>query len=131
MKALNRAIAALGSALLKWALPRQAIDAGFGRGLAEAKRIVNREVDSIMETTIGFDDYTLSEVEIQTARLARRYDPGLALNEAAQRAMKMKDEARAAGQPLPMDDGQKALTPKQLLALEWQKRDLARILSRH
>lgn len=64
---------------------------------------------------------TDAEAELISRRLTRRYDPALAMVEATNRAIVKKAEARAE------EDGM-GLTDKQKLAMDFQKKDLARRL---
>lgn len=78
---------------------------------AKFAALAEREIDAIRETIVAHFDYQDSEARILSERLARRYDPGMALNEATNRALEAKAAAKAAGM---------GLTPKQELALKFQ-----------
>lgn len=90
--------------------------------LAESRRIAQRELAAIPDTIRAHFNYQISETRILSERLARRYDVGMALNEAAARAIA---EKQAAKQEFPVNHG---LTDRQLKALEFQKEYLARIV---
>ena len=90
--------------------------------LAESGRIGQRELDAIPETIRAHFNYQISETRILSERLARRYDVGMALNEATNRTIV---EKQAAKQEVPVNHG---LTDSQLKALEFQKEYLARIV---
>lgn len=56
-----------------------------------------------------------AEAALISARLARRYDPSMALNEAMARSVEAKKAAEAEGM---------GLTSKQLAAMEWRKQKM-------
>lgn len=79
--------------------------------------LAGREIDAIRETVVAHFDYQDSEARILSERLARRYDPGMALNEATNRALEAKAAAKTAGM---------GLTDKQKFALEFQAKSQLR-----
>jgi len=91
-----------------------------GFDVVETRRVAKREVDAIWDSLSAHLDYQTTEAQILNERLARRYDFGMAMNEAANRAIAAK---KAAGQPNPHN-----LTGFQERALELQKETLQRAL---
>jgi hypothetical protein len=65
-------------------------------------------------------EYQKSEAEVLNERLSRRYDPGMALNEAAKRAIEQKTSV---GIKSPDN-----LTEKQKMALEFQAKYLKKVI---
>lgn len=100
-----------------WLLMREAKRLGWN--LSETERLAKRELDAVQESIRAHFEYQISEVEILSQRLGRRYDPGMALNEAANRAIAQKQAAR---------DPQ--LTSRQKLALKFQEEELKRRIDR-
>lgn len=96
-------------------LVRGAIRQGWDA--TEARRIAAREVAAAPESILAHFEYQRSEADILSERLARRYDPGMALSEAANRAIAQKQAAR---------DPQ--LTSRQLAALKVQEETLNRAI---
>lgn len=88
---------------------------------AHTKDIVDRELRAIEETVLAAHSYQKKESEIVADRLARRFDPGMILNEVANRALEAKKAARA---DVPQ------LSGTQLRALEFQKEYLKRVVDR-
>lgn len=84
----------------------------------EAARIARREVDAIRDSLEGHFEFQASEQKILDARLSRRFDPGMALNEAATRAIAAKKELRD------------QVSPSQKAALKVQQEYLQRIVDR-
>jgi hypothetical protein len=99
-------------------LVREAKERGFEP--VKARRLAWSEVAAIPDTLVAHFDYQKSEATILSERLARRFDPGMAVNEAAQRAIAAK---KAAGQPSPDN-----LTDKQRLGLELQEQHLKEVI---
>lgn len=87
---------------------------------AEVEKLAWRELQAIEDTIVGFYDYQNREQRILTARLARRFDLGMALNESAVRAVKEKQAIVPAGYP----------TPHQMTALEFQADQLTDVVRR-
>ena len=75
---------------------------------------------AIHDTIIAHFDFQNREQRILSDRLARRFDLGMALNEAAVRAIKEKQAAVPAGYP----------TAHQMRALEFQAEQLTQTLRR-
>lgn len=98
-----------------WFLVRGAIRRGWDA--TEARRIAKREIEAVPESILAHFVYQKSEADILSERLARRYDPGMALSEAANRAIAQKQAAR---------DPQ--LTSRQLAALKVQEETLNRAI---
>lgn len=105
MKFLDRLILRLAEGVILRQVPK-------GVDLDTARALVRREIDLIAGTVHGAITWHRSEVDLLADRLSRRYDPGLALQEATNRAIEAKKAAKAAGN---------ALTTKQEAALELQK----------
>jgi len=101
-------IRARAAKVLGWALVDEMVRAGCSRD--RARLLVEREIRE-MSATIA---YQHNEAGILEARLARRYDPGQALNEAAKRAI--------------ADKQAQGLSGSQLAALKFQKAYLADIV---
>lgn len=106
-----------------------------------ARRVIERELDQVLVTGRLAAHNQITEEEILNKRLARRYDPGMALNEAFERAAKKAEEARAKPVPPPppdedpiaahyrrMREQPPELTPKQQMALDVQARTLRKNL---
>ena len=108
----------LVASIYVWALCREA--ESEGRDLEDARRIFRREVDAVPESYAYHRAYQDGEQAILEERLSRRYDLGMALNEAAQRAIADKAVAREAPK----------LSANQLKALEFQKDYLKRLVDR-
>lgn len=116
---MNRLILAICGRLYVWALVREIMAPNLDVPLdaREARRLVWRELGAIRETVIEHARYQDREARILNDRLSRRYDPGMAVNEAANRAIAAK---QAAGERSP-----DTLTDKQKLALQLQERTVA------
>ncbi len=82
-------------------------------------RMIRREVGAIMETVEAGTSWQMNEQEVLKARLGRRYDLGMALNESANRALEAKAQA-AVEAPI--------LTTRQEAALKFQKDYLQRVV---
>lgn len=106
------------SYLLSHLLLRQAIRAG--RDKHEAKRIIDRELASILDTVSAHFIFQKHETVILTERLRRRYDIGLAMNESTQRAQKLREADGAKDTPI--------LSASQLKALKFQQQYLQGIV---
>lgn len=104
---------------------------------AAARLVIERELDQVLVTGRLAAFNQITETEILDKRLARRYDPGMAMNEAFERAAKNAAEARAKpSTPAPpgedeitayyrqMREHPPELTPKQQAALDVQKKTL-------
>lgn len=86
-----------------------------GRNRQNVTRIAHRELSAISEAF----SYHESEVKVLGERLGRRFDQGMALNEAANRAIAAKKTAETEGN---------GLSSNQKAALEFQKQYLDRIV---
>ena len=109
--------------LYRWALVRQLLaeaPADVTLERAEVDRLVARELAAVPASIVEHYRYQDREARILNDRLARRYDPGQAVNEAANRAIQAK---QASGERSPDN-----LTDKQKLALEFQKAHLQRVI---
>jgi hypothetical protein len=98
-------------------------NSGERRNPEQIRRLAGRELAAVAESIRAFDAYQATEADILNARLSRRFDPGMALNEAAERAIAAKKAAKA-------EHTIKELTPTQQKALEFQKQYLQRIVDR-
>lgn len=109
----------LARRLLIWAMDRRiAALCEFPPG--NLYGVIEREVASIDTSIAVAAEWHFDEVEILTARLTRRYDVGMAMNEATQRAQAAR---RARGEE---PDGPQ-LTANQKAALKFQVQYLKRI----
>ncbi len=88
-----------------------------GRSRADIERVARRELSGVSENIDAYFHWLTNETAIQSDRLARRFDLGLALNESANRAIA---EKKALAEP--------RLTDKQLAALKVQKEYLQRVV---
>jgi hypothetical protein len=86
----------------------------------EVERLAWRELRAIRDTIVAHYDYQNREQRILSDRLARRFDLGMALNEAAVRAVEEKHAVVPAGYP----------TPLQMRALEMQAEQLTETVRR-
>lgn len=82
----------------------------------EVYKLAWRELAAIEETIRAHYDYQNREQRILNDRLTRRFDLGMALNEAAARAINEKKAAVPAGYP----------TERQMTALEFQAEQLTK-----
>ena len=82
-----------------------------------AKVIFERELGSIKDSVTGYMDWQISEQEIISDRLSRRFDLSQALNESAKRAIEEKKALV-----------EHELTANQLAALEFQQEYLQSIM---
>ena len=98
--------------ILSWALHRR---------LGIARFLIDREIDAIAHTVVGGAEWFHDETDILAARLTRRYDVGMAMNESTNRAIKAKAEMDLDPDPI------RELTDKQKLALAFQEQYLKRI----
>lgn len=89
--------------------------------MAVARRIVEQELAEILKTAERYVGNYLEEKQIVHERLARRYDPGLAMNEAFTRAAKKVEEEKP---PHPVSGMSQELSPNQQKALAFQERFL-------
>lgn len=110
-------IAALGR-IYCWLLCRHAALVGYDK--TETKRIVTRELAAITESVTTHFEFQQREVVILTARLRRRYDIGMAMNESTQRAQLLRAADGAKDTPV--------LSASQTAALEYQKKYLQGIV---
>lgn len=98
---LRSVLRSIGTQFIVWSSPYDAA-------------LVRREIKAIDATLEHAAIFHETEVEVLSARLARRYDPAAALNEAANRAIAQKQEAPE-WEPHP-------------LAMELQKRTIERAI---
>ncbi len=84
-------------------------------------QIVEREVTAVADSVFAYAEWQKEEVAILTDRLTRRYDVGMAMNEATQRAMKARAEAQIDEAPI------RELTANQRKALAFQEQYLKRV----
>jgi hypothetical protein len=75
--------------------------------MAVARRIVEQELAQILSTAERYVGNYLEEKQIIHERLARRYDPGMALNEAFNRVAEKIEEAKPA-EAIPLSGKQQA-----------------------
>jgi hypothetical protein len=87
---------------------------------AEVRRLAWRELIATEVSIVSHYDYQNREQRILSDRLARRFDLGMALNEAAVRAVKEKQAAVPPGYP----------TKHQMAALEFQADQLTQVVRR-
>lgn len=113
-------------AVFLWAATQDARRYGLGwnTDMAMLRRLARRELDAIPESVEAFFLHQKTEQKILIERLGRRYDLGLALNEAANRALAEKKEAERA-----VDPGMN-LTSRQVAALDFQKQYLQRLIEK-
>lgn len=100
-----------------WLFVREAKARGWD--IAAAKIIAADEIAEGYKSWKERCRRQVTEHQIVTARLARRFDPGPTLNEVANRAIEAKQEARR---------DEVHLTSRQLQALEFQKQYLERVV---
>lgn len=112
MKMLVGLIKRVSGQLHVWALCQEARTTDP----VETKRIARRELDAISESIGAHFDYQKREQEILSDRLARRFDIGMAMNEAANRAIEEKAAVKV------------RLSSTQEKALEFQKAYLDRLV---
>lgn len=106
--------------LIAWVFYRRALPLLVNPDRApELWNICKIEVGETPTILAKATDYQSTSSEILADRLTRRYDPGMAVNEAAQAALERKAEIKNDPDPV------RPLTPKQEMALEFQKRVLA------
>lgn len=105
--------------LYTWALCRHA--EGVGWDLGRTRTLANEYVGDVPKAIRDSLSFHAREVEAQVPRLNRRMDIGMALNEAANRAMDEKKTLREHAK----DSG---LTGSQLKALEFQEQYLKGIV---
>jgi hypothetical protein len=86
----------------------------------EVEQLAWRELRAIRDTIIAHYDYQNREQRILSDRLARRFDLGLALNEAAVRAVQEKQAIVPPGYP----------TQQQMAALEFHAEQLTELVRR-
>lgn len=108
--------------VLVWAACRQA--EAIGLDLKLARDVANREVSQVAVSVFMRCRYIATEHQIIDARLRRRFDPGMLLNEVTRRAREQVDEVGRLERAAP---DRVSLTAGQMMALEVQKRELERI----
>jgi hypothetical protein len=111
-----------GDALV-WLLVRSAKVYGW-RELAEVRRVAQREVWAIAESITGHFEYQTTERQILTERLTRRFDVGMAMNEATNRARERRRVLEAEGLVV---EAEPQLTDRQKAALAFQEQYLKRV----
>ena len=89
-------------------------------------RIAQREVNAVNESIRSSIEWHTSEVDILTARLTRRYDVGMAMNEATQRAMDARKAAWTDHDIIPMTGRQNAALAFQEMMLKRNQERSAR-----
>ena len=77
--------------ILSWAIARR---------LGIPRPLIDREVAAIGNTVVGGAEWFEREVDILSTRLTRRFDVGMAMNEATQRAMQARAELDYAPEPI-------------------------------
>lgn len=95
MNRLTRHLARLPIELLRKAYVRALMLSLEERGTREAADVVHRELYALPGEIEGYLKAQATETEILTHRLARRFDLGMALNEAAERATVLIEKTRA------------------------------------
>lgn len=94
----------LAGRLGRWALLRKLDLMGYPQR-DRVGALVDREIAAIAPSVEAYLTHQRTEIEILSARLSRRYDPGAALNEATERAIRAKGTAMQCnvfdGQPVP------------------------------
>jgi hypothetical protein len=106
-------------AIYAWASLYECCAHGLER--EQTKKLIAREMDEIQITAVKAFEFQLSEQNILSERLGRRYDLGMALNESANRALAAKKAAKTEGE-VPK------LTGSQLAALRYQEKYLQDIV---
>ena len=117
MAAIRSHVKAWAERLLVWCITEQCVDSGQDR--AKSRQLVQREINAVFGSIEAYADYLMTETAILTERLSRRYDPGMALNEATNRVIAAKREA-----------GEEFVSPlsgNQQAALKFQQEYLQRI----
>lgn len=104
----NRVLGIAGR-LGKWALLRKLDLMGYPQR-DRVGALLDREIAALGPSVETYFTHQKTEIEILSARLSRRYDPGAALNEATERAIKAKgvamlEVARRGGDGLTLADG--------------------------
>lgn len=82
----------------RWALLRKLDLMGYPQR-DRVGALLDREIAAIAPSVEAYLTHQRTEIEILSARLSRRYDPGAALNEATERAIRAKDTAMKAHAP--------------------------------
>jgi len=100
-----------------WCLARRA--RRDGHDVEHVRTFAQRALAQLPADITAMCVYQESEAAVLTKRLGRRYDPGLALNEATNRALDAKQAAVVT-----------TLSATQLAALEVQKQTVRRIVER-
>jgi hypothetical protein len=116
---MNRWLLTISAKVYAWALERDLTRPDLEKPLpkGEVRRLAWREITAIRESILAHFDYQDREQRILSDRLARRFDLGMALNEAANRAI---GEKKATMNPA----GLNYPTPQQQAALDLQARTL-------
>lgn len=82
--------------------------------------VIEREIRAIEKTIAAAAEWQVDEIKVLTERLTRRYDVGMAMNEATQRAQEARKKAGLEPEGMPLTGAQKA-------ALRVQQEYLAKI----
>lgn len=107
----------LSGSLSTWAYIRMAEDRDWSP--TTVKHVVQSEQNAVWDQVRKVIEYQAGEVELLEDRLSRRFDIGMAMNEAANRAIAQKQAAR-----------DPELTGRQKLALEFQKEYLQKVVDK-
>src|ERR1700743_2509777 len=83
--ALIRSLLKVVARLHAWLILREFARDGWPSDVA-CRYIAEREMLAVRQNILEYVDFSKSETKIQMDRLSRRYDPGMALNEAINRA---------------------------------------------
>lgn len=114
------------SAIHLWLLVRWARNLGWDA--SDAWRIAKRELAAVPDSMNGHFAWLVSEREIITARLVRRFDIGLAMNEATNRAL--EERARLIAEEGISPEPTPILSETQRAALKFQEEYLQIIARR-
>lgn len=76
-----------------WATMR-ALRKELGVVRADDERVLRNEIRAVQESILYYINYQSQEASILNERLSRRFDPGMALQEATNRAIEAKKELR-------------------------------------
>lgn len=111
----------IGARLQVWAYMQMGKDRSWSaQQMATARQVAMQEQNAIWESVLGVIQWNKNEHGIVTERLARRFDPGMTLNEVANRAIEAKKEVRS----------EPSLSATQLVALDFQRAYLERVVKK-
>lgn len=116
---INGCALRISGMMMNWAHVRMAKQRGWDPQVA--LNVTKQEANAIWGSVRKVITYRAGEVELLEDRLSRRYDIGMAMNEATNRAIAQKQEARQSESGL-------GLTDRQKLALKFQQEHLNRIV---